>query len=94
MCDAARVKVIAALAVLVAVAGCGPRSKHDLLARAERVTTKTELERALGEPDERDKLGPLEVWTYRASDGRVTFLITGESVALQATGESETEPPR
>ena len=83
-------RVIAALAVVALLtAGCGPKSKHEILASAEKVATKTELERALGEPDERDKLGPLEVWTYEASDGSVTFLITGEDVALQATGAAD-----
>jgi hypothetical protein len=77
-----------ALAILVLAAlalACGPKTKHVLLDKAEKVQTKAELERALGAPDERDKLGPMEVWTYEASDGKVTFLITGDTVALQAT---------
>lgn len=76
----------AALLLLLALAfGCGSKSKHDLLSKVEQVKTRAELEQALGAPDERDKMGPVEIWTYEASDGRVTFLITGDTVALQAT---------
>ena len=89
MCHARGVRAIAALAFALLAVACGPKTKHDILSRAEQVKTKTELERALGAPDEHDKLGPIEVWTYEASDGSVTFLITGESVTLQATGELE-----
>ena len=90
MCHARVVRAIAALIAFALLAlGCGPKTKHDILSRAEQVGTKAELERALGAPDEQDKLGPLEVWTYDASDGSVTFLITGEKVTLQATGERE-----
>ncbi len=89
MCHARNVRAIAALAVALLAVACGPKTKHDLLSRAEKVETKAELERALGAPDERNKLGPIEIWTYDASDGSVTFLITDDKVALQATGESE-----
>jgi hypothetical protein len=73
-----------ALAALLLTA-CGPPTKHDLLSKAEGIRTKAELEQALGAPTERDKLGPIETWTYVARDGKVTFLITGNAVALQAT---------
>jgi hypothetical protein len=89
MCHARDVRVIAALVIALLAIACGPKTKHDILSRAEKVETKSELERALGAPDEQDKLGPLEVWTYDASDGSVTFLITGDRVTLQATGEKE-----
>ncbi len=71
-----------AAAALVLVA-CGPPSKHDILSKAEGVETKAELEAALGEPSERNKLGPLETWTYQAEDGAVTFVITGNTVQLK-----------
>lgn len=73
-----------ALAAFVLLA-CGPPSKHDILSKAETITTKSELEAQLGSPSERSKLGPIETWTYRAKDGEVTFLITGDVVRLQAT---------
>jgi hypothetical protein len=71
----------AALALLA----CGPPTKHELLSKAEDANTRSELEAALGAPTERDKLGPLETWTYRAKDGEVTFVITGDTVRLKAT---------
>jgi hypothetical protein len=87
MCHARLVKAVAALVLALLAVACGPKTKHDFLSRAQKVETKSDLERALGAPNEQDKLGPLEVWTYDASDGSVTFLITGDKVTLQATGE-------
>lgn len=69
------------------LASCGGSSRHDLLDRAEGAKTRTELEDALGAPDERSKMGPIETWTYRGSDGDVSFLITGDAVALSSTRE-------
>jgi hypothetical protein len=89
MCHARGLRPIAALLLALLAVACGPKTKHDVLARAEKIETKAELERALGAPDERDKLGPIEIWTYEASDGSVTFVITGDKVTLQATGERE-----
>lgn len=60
-------------------------SKHEILEKTEGVTTMADLKSVLGEPAERDKLGPVEIWTYKASDGKVTFLVTGETVVLQTT---------
>ena len=89
MCHARGVRVIAAARRRSARGRLRTEEQaRRLLTRAEKVKTKTELERALGAPDERDKLGPLEVWTYDVSDGNVTFLITGDDVTLQATGQS------
>jgi hypothetical protein len=84
----------AVLACVVAIAplGCGPPSKDGILEKSEAVETKAELRDALGAPDERDKLGPVETWTYQASDGSVTFLITGDSVSLKSTSNAEPEP--
>ena len=58
-------------------------STQDLLAKAETVSTKAELRQALGEPDGISKVGPLETWTYKASNGEVSFLITGDTVTLK-----------
>ncbi len=71
------------------LAGCGRGSKQDILHKAERATTKAELERALGKPDrfEASGIGPLtlETWVYRASDGEVVFVITGDAIASRTT---------
>jgi len=68
-------------------------SKHDILQNAESAETKQQLEAALGAPDDVSKLGPIETWTYEASDGSVEFLITGNTVALKTTGGKK-EPER
>jgi hypothetical protein len=73
-------------AALFALAACGPADKEDLLKKAESVHTRVELETALGKPSDIAKLGPLEKWTYKASDGEVVFILTGDTVAMQATG--------
>jgi hypothetical protein len=73
---------LAALALVVTA--CGPPTKHEILTKTEHVRTKADLESALGAPDDRDKMGPIETWTYDAKDGEVTFLITGDTVRLQA----------
>ena len=77
-----------AVALVLALAGCGPDTKHEILKKAESVGTKADLEAALGAPDDRHKVGPVETWIYEASDGEVTFVITGEIVRLQATSHS------
>lgn len=85
--------LLLALALLVAaglVAGCDD-SAQDLLAKAEGVQTKAELVDALGTPDKVATFGPIETWTYKASNGEVSFLITGDTVALKAGGTSTTK---
>lgn len=78
-----------ALALLIA-AGCGRASKEDIVRKAEHIGEKAELRRVLGAPDDIQKLGPLETWTYKAANGQVVFLIVGDQVTLQAAGT----PPR
>jgi len=82
---------IALTSILLLALACARETKHDLLKKAELVTTRAELEQRLGAPDDRNKLGPIETWTYQASDGKVTFLITGDTVQLQATSDSDRE---
>ena len=77
------------LALLLAtgflLTGCGRGSKQDVLKKAENVSTKAELEKTLGKPDNVDKLLGLERWTYNASDGPVNFNIAGDTVMLSDT---------
>ena len=77
-----------AVALVLALFGCGPDTKHEILKKTENVETKADLEEALGAPDDRNKVGPIETWTYEASDGEVTFVITGKTVRLQTTSDS------
>ncbi|MDH5748178.1 MAG: hypothetical protein OEY85_02600 [Rhodospirillales bacterium] len=79
-------QIITVIALTVFLAACGDPSKQEIIKETEKVSTKSELEKILGKPKNVDKLGPVEKWTYKASDGEVTFLITGDRVALSATG--------
>jgi len=80
------------MAVMILGVACGGgNTKHDLLSRAENVETRAQLEKALGPPDDRSKLGPVETWTYHASDGDVVFLITGDKVRIKSTSDKQEE---
>jgi hypothetical protein len=70
------------------VGGCS-RSKEDLVAKSRGASTRAELEQALGKPSDITKIGPVEQWTYKASNGSVVFLIVGDKVTLQAAGPDE-----
>jgi len=70
----------------VALLGGCSRSKEDLVEKSRSASTRAELERALGKPNDIAKLGPVEQWTYTASNGTVVFLIVGDKVTLQAAG--------
>ena len=70
------------------VTGCS-RSKEDILEKSRGITTRPELERAVGKPSDVNKLGPVEQWTYKASNGTVVFLIVGDAVTLQASVPDE-----
>ena len=74
--------------VLLVLAGCGPSSKEDLITKARGITTRTELEKALGKPSDISKLGPVEKWTYKASNGEVVYVIVGDAVTLEAAGDA------
>jgi hypothetical protein len=79
------------LSLALALNGCGAggMSKQDMVNKTSKVKTKQELESALGKPTNFNKLGPLETWTYQAKDGEVNFLITGDTVQLQATSDNK-----
>jgi hypothetical protein len=70
--------------ILLALAGCGPSTKEEILAKARGITTRAELEKALGKRADITKLGPVEKWTYKASNGEVVYVIVGEAVTLEA----------
>ncbi|CCQ74570.1 hypothetical protein [Magnetospira sp. QH-2] len=74
---------------LLTLAACGDPSKQEIVDKARSADTRQQLESILGKPDELSKMGPIEQWTYNAADGTVTFTITGDTVALQTTGESQ-----
>ena len=74
---------------LILLTACGGRTKEDIIQKARDVSTRADLERALGKPTDIAKLGPMERWTYKASNGEVVFLIIGDTVTLQATSGTE-----
>jgi hypothetical protein len=76
--------ILAALSLALAVAACGDPTKADLVSKARGADTRAKLEAALGKPTDLSKMGPVEKWTYKAKDGEVIFVITGDSVAVQA----------
>lgn len=84
-------KVAVALAVVVGLwmGGCGSPTKEDIIGKARTVSTRADLEKTLGKPNDIAKLGPVETWTYKASNGEVVFLLVGDKVTLQATGTPE-----
>ncbi len=77
-------RAAAAAAVLLTLAACGEPKKADIIEKARGVETREQLQKKLGKPTEVSKLGPVEQWTYKAKDGQVVFILTGDSVAMQA----------
>jgi hypothetical protein len=79
------IRTTVALFSLLLLAACFAPSKADLLKKAKGVSSRAELEEALGEPSDVSKLGPIEKWTYKASDGSVVFVLAGDTVTIEAT---------
>lgn len=78
-----------ALALPLMLIACGPPSTDEALRKAENAKSKVDLEKALGRPTEIQKLGPIEQWTYKTSDGSVTFVIAGNTVTLASGGTTK-----
>jgi hypothetical protein len=81
-----RLARLAVLALPLALIACGPPSTADALKKAEKASTKADLEKALGSPTEIQKLGPLEKWIYKTSDGSIMVMIAGDKVTLASGG--------
>lgn len=83
-----RIVVLGGLSMAAALAACDSSpTKAEILKKATGLKTKDDLEKVLGTPAKLDKLGPLERWTYNASDGYVVFTIVAGRVALDQTGD-------
>lgn len=78
--------LVPCIALALVLAGCGPPSKEELLAKAKDVKTRAQLERALGKPDNVNKVGPIETWIYKAKNGRMVFVLVGDNVTIEAAG--------
>ena len=81
-------RLAAAVLAALLLTACGPPTKEELLRKAEGISKKADLEKALGRPEDIAKLGPMERWTYKAKNGEVIFLIVGDTVTLQAAGSA------
>jgi hypothetical protein len=81
--------IVPCMALALLLAGCGPSTKEDLLAKAKDVKTRAQLEKALGKADDVSKLGPVEKWTYKAKNGHVVFVLVGETVTIEAAGSGD-----
>ena len=80
-------RTFVALLGLLLLAACFAPSKSDLIKKAQGAKSRADLEAALGEPSEVSKLGPIETWTYVASDGSVVFLLAGDTITFEATAD-------
>lgn len=78
--------------MLLTLSACGKPTKEELLKKSENATNRSELESLLGTPNDIVKFGPIEHWTYQASNGQVVFIITGDKVAFQASGNASKKP--
>ena len=74
-------------ALAIVLVACGPPSKSDIVSKAKDAKTRADLERVLGKADDVSKLGPIEKCTYKAKDGRVVFILVGDTVTIEKTGE-------
>jgi len=79
------VRTTLALLGMLLVAACFAPSKADMIKKAGDASTRAELEAALGEPSDVAKIGPIEKWTYKASDGSVVFVLTGDTITFEIT---------
>lgn len=82
-------RLVTCCALAFVLVGCGPSSKADMVSKAKDAKTRADLEKALGKPDDIGKVGPLEKWTYKAKDGRVVFVLVGDTVTIEKTDEPE-----
>src|SRR2546430_17641108 len=92
-----KTSVLACGLAVLGLMACGRASKEEIVSKARDIGKRAELERVLGRPDELTKLGPVETWRYKASNGEVVFLIVGHDGTLQAAGSPanpKDRPPR
>lgn len=75
-------KLLLAAGLMLAVAACGKPTKESMLQKAGNAKKSAEVVALLGQPDDIGKVGPLEIWTYQASNGRVVFTMLADNVTL------------
>lgn len=81
------VRTLVVLLSLLLLAACFAPSKSELLKKAQGAKSRADLEAALGQPSDVSKIGPIEKWTYVASDGSVVFVLAGDTITFEATAD-------
>ncbi len=79
-------RLLCLVVIAAVIVGCDDR-KEDILKKSENVKTRKQLRAAIGDPDNASIVGPIETWTYEASNGRVTFTFAGDTMMLKTTGD-------
>ena len=78
-------RIALAAGLMLVLAACGKPTKEEMLQKSEAAKTKAEVVAVLGQADDIAKIGPLEIWTYRASNGRLVFTMLNNDVTLVVT---------
>ena len=78
------IRLLCLAVVAVTIVACEDR-KEDILKKSENAKTRQQLRAVIGDPDDASKVGPMETWTYQASNGSVTFTLAGDTVMLKTT---------
>ena len=79
--------ILALLFAATLLVACGDPDKTEIIEKSRNAKTGAELRDKLGDPDSIDKFGPIEKWTYKASDGSVVYMIAGDKITLEVTGD-------
>ncbi len=82
-------KLLLAAGLMLAVAACGKPTKESMLQKAGNAKKSSEVVALLGQPDDIGKVGPLEIWTYKASNGKVVFTMLADNVTLVVSEQSK-----
>lgn len=84
-------KMIAPLNFVFFLAACGDDTRAEIVNKGRDAGTRAELQALLGDPDKISKVGPIETWTFNASDGSVSYLLTGDIVTTSRTSDERAE---
>ncbi|WP_025899679.1 hypothetical protein [Sneathiella glossodoripedis] len=77
-----RITYIGGLFFCLLLGGCFDPAQNELLEKVRGANTPSEIETAIGKPDEIHERGALKIWRYYASGGDICFSAVG-SIALR-----------
>ena len=76
-----KLSMLGCAALLLVLTGCGNGTKQQIAEKAKSASTKEDLQKILGKPDNTSGMsGVAEAWTYKGSDGDVEFPIVAGKV--------------